>query len=57
MLLFLLALAAVGPLPRLLHPPLTQQQLAGLKDQKERLEAQDARLERQDAARATLLQG
>jgi hypothetical protein len=46
---------ALGPLPRLIHSPLSERQLKGL-GQKERLDAQNARRERQDAARGTLLQ-
>jgi hypothetical protein len=52
-----LAIASILVFPTWLHPPLTEQELAGIRDPMERLAAQDARRQRQDAARATLLQG
>jgi uncharacterized protein YjbI with pentapeptide repeats len=54
-ILLMLGIAALGPIPRALHPPLTERQLAGL-NRKERLDAQNARRQRQNEARATLLQ-
>src|SRR5215207_11281704 len=52
-----LAMASILVFPIWLHPPLTEQELAGIRDPKDRLAAQDARQQRQDATRATLLQG
>jgi uncharacterized protein YjbI with pentapeptide repeats len=52
-----LAMASILVFPVWLHPPLTGQELAGIRDPEARLAAQDARRQRQDDTRATLLQG
>jgi hypothetical protein len=54
-LLLVAGIASLGPLPRLLHPPIPEAQLRGL-SQRDRLDVQDARRQRQNEARGTLLQ-
>jgi uncharacterized protein YjbI with pentapeptide repeats len=54
-LLLIAGIASIGPLPRLLHPPVPDAQLRGLSP-RDRLDVQDARRQRQNEARGTLLQ-
>jgi Pentapeptide repeats (8 copies) len=54
-LLLAAGIASIGPLPRLLHPPVPEAQLRGLSP-RDRLDVQDVRRQRQNEARGTLLQ-